>query len=280
MSCSPNDKRVSFGEIAKQLNEGLDNADTTRTTALTQLARVRAIKGVALEREQARLQAKLGAEHPRVAEMKTRIAANHDLRRDVDLGVSRAATPTVRPDPDTWTLHGHVRDGDGKGLAGLTIGLYDDKQQWLRELGHACSDKTGYFEICYKRPKNIDVVEAASTQAPQVFVHVSDKQGTLLHRDANPLTPSLGRVDYREIVVGDEDSACTPPDSTPSPSTRTGRYIGNSSKLEIHDSKNLTKRCQVDEIKLEHRVTFKTEKEALAAGYDHCAFCFKDKSKR
>lgn len=59
------------------------------------------------------------------------------------------------------------------------------------------------------------------------------------------------------------------------------RYLGNASTRELHDLKNATPRCQVDEIKPEHRVAFKTEKEALAAGYDYCAYCFgKEKSKR
>jgi hypothetical protein len=280
MSCKPqDDKRVSFGEVAKHLNDGVSEVDVARTAGLTQLARVRAVKGIALEREHTRLQAKLGAEHPRVADIKAKIAANQDLRRDVDLGLSRAATPTVRPEADAWILHGHVRDTDAKGVAGLTVSLDDEKQQPLRDLGSACTDKNGYFQICYRRPKKVDAVEAASTQAPKVFIRVSDKQGALLQRDTNALTPAFGRIDYREIILNGDD-ACGSSEGTPTPSPRTGRYIGNSSKLEIHDSKNVTKRCQVEAIKPEHRVTFKSEKEAAAAGYDRCAFCFgKEKSK-
>jgi hypothetical protein len=229
----------------------------------------------------------LGANHERVTALKAKMDANLDLRRDLDIGVSRAATPAVKADADAWTLRGHVRDRAGKGVANMTIGLYDDKQQWLRELGHDCTDKNGYFELCYKRPKKVDAVEAASVTPPDVFIHVSDKQGATVHRDRQALTPTFGRVDYREIVIGDEGGCAPPPErdgeTTPrtGTNTRTGRYLGNSNKHEVHDTKNATDRCQIDKIKPEYRVAFKTEKEALAAGFDRCAFCFgKDKSER
>lgn len=286
MSCSREQKIVSFGEIATRLNDGIAEADTTRTDALMQLARVRAIKGVSLEREHKRLQEKLGPNHERVAALKAKMDVNQDVRRDIDLGIGRANTPLVKPRADAWTARGYVRDKAGQGVANMTIGLYDDKQQWLRELGHDCTDKNGYFELCYKRPKKVDAIEAASVTPPEVFIHVSDKQGTVLHRDSQALTPSFGRVDYREIVLGGEDGCMPPATDTATTarsgtSARTGRYLGNSNKHEVHDTKNTTKRCQIDEINPEYRVPFKTEKEALAAGFDRCAFCFgKDKSER
>jgi hypothetical protein len=287
MSCSREEKHVSFGEVAKRLNDGITDADTVRVEGLTQLARVRAIKSVGLEREHKRLQQKLGANHERVATLKAKLDANADVRRDLDIGIGRAATPAAKPDADAWTLRGHVRGRDGKGVANMTIGLYDDKQQWLRELGHDCTDKNGYFELCYMRPKKVDAVEAASVTPPDVFIHVSDKQGAVVHRDRQALMPTFGRVDYREIVLGDEDG-CTPPperDGTVTRTTgaaaRTGRFLGNSNTHEIHDTKNVTKRCLIDDIKPEYRVMFKTEKDALAAGFDRCAYCFgKDKSER
>lgn len=287
MSCSREQKQVSFGEIAKRLNDGTVEADSARLDDLTQLARVRAVKAVGFERELKRLQEKLGANHERVATLKAKIEINQALRHDIDLGISRAATPTVKSDADTWTLQGYVRDRDGKGAANMTIGLYDDKQQWLRELGHDCTDKNGYFELCYKRPKKVDAVEAASVTPPDVFIHVSDKQGAVVHRDQQALTPTFGRVDYREIVIGDGEGCAAPERDggtvtrASGTAARTGRFLGNSNTHEIHDTKNVTKRCLIDDIKPEYRVAFKTEKEALAAGFDRCAFCFgKDKSER
>lgn len=69
-------------------------------------------------------------------------------------------------------------------------------------------------------------------------------------------------------------------EAEPAPSTKT-RYLGNSATRELHDMNNITKRCQIDGIKTEHRVAFKIEKDAEASGYDYCAYCFgKRRSRR
>jgi hypothetical protein len=103
-------KRLPFSDIANGLNRGLESADPLRLAGLERLARARAVKETGFKREQERLKAKLGANHPRVAALSARIDANRELRRDVDLGLSRASTPAARPEKDKWVLHGHVRD--------------------------------------------------------------------------------------------------------------------------------------------------------------------------
>ncbi len=284
------DKSIPFGDIAKGLNQGVESADLLRTAGLTQLARVRAVKETQWQREQTRLQAKLGSEHQRVTAIATKIDANRELRRDVDLGISRAATPTVQPQENTWILHGYVRNKTRQSVPNLTVGLYDQKNQWIEELGYTCTDKNGYFQLSHARTKkeSTDPLTTEKTAAgPQVFIHVLDKQGAPIHVDKRPLTPEPGRVDYREIILDEDATSCAPPGAAqPKPGRdtdkeKTGRYLGNANKRELHDLKNATPRCHVDEIKSEHRVVFRTEKEALAAGYDYCAFCFgKEKSKR
>ncbi|MDN3522549.1 hypothetical protein [Halomonas ramblicola] len=52
------------------------------------------------------------------------------------------------------------------------------------------------------------------------------------------------------------------------------RYLGNANSRELHDLENLTGACQVDEISPDRRVPYASREEALAAGYDFCAFCF------
>ncbi len=59
------------------------------------------------------------------------------------------------------------------------------------------------------------------------------------------------------------------------------RFLGNSHDRELHDLQNRKKQCHIDDIKPDHRVFFATERDAVAAGYDHCRYCFgKQKSKR
>jgi hypothetical protein len=59
------------------------------------------------------------------------------------------------------------------------------------------------------------------------------------------------------------------------------RFLGNSHARELHDLENVKRQCQIDEIRSDHRIYFKTQREAETAGYDYCAYCFgKGKSKR
>src|SRR5687768_10921973 len=102
------ERRVPFSDVAKNIDQGLDAADPQRLAGLTQLQRVRAIKATQLQREEARLNQKLGAKHPRVAMVKQKREANAELENQLAWGVGRAQTPAVAADPAAWTLHGHV----------------------------------------------------------------------------------------------------------------------------------------------------------------------------
>jgi hypothetical protein len=284
-------RSIPFSEIAQGLNQAFDSADPQRLTGLQNLQRVRTAKDTLLEREQARLSAKLGPDHPRVAALAFKRSANQDFKRDLSLGISRAQTPVVGADPDAWILHGFVRNAAHVGLPNLTIGLYDAKNQWIKELGYTCTDQNGYFQLRVQgvaaagETTKLDAKTGAqvvvTATGGQVFIHVLSGKGGAQYVDSRALQPKLGQVDYREIVLDDAAGGCAPPpDGDPEP-PKTGRYLGNSHKLELHDLKNATPRCQIDAIKAEHRVYFTTQKEATAAGYDFCAYCFgKDKSKR
>jgi hypothetical protein len=116
----------------------------------------------------------------------------------------------------------------------------------------------------------------------EVYIRLTDEQGRDLSIDKQPLVPQPGRVDYREIFLGDDEAACRPPDKEPKPAEeKPTRYLGNANKREIHDLTKGTPRCQIDAIRPDHRVSFKTQREAVAAGYGFCAYCFgKEKSER
>lgn len=53
------------------------------------------------------------------------------------------------------------------------------------------------------------------------------------------------------------------------------RYLGNSHTRELHDLKNTTRQCQIDEIRADHRRYFESPERAAAPpfGYDTCAYC-------
>ncbi|HKQ31496.1 MAG TPA: hypothetical protein VJS66_09440 [Burkholderiales bacterium] len=302
------EKRVSYTETAKYLNQGLEHADPMRLEGLTELQRVRAVKGANLQREHARLTQKLGATHPRVTALKQKLDNNAALERDLELGVKRAQTPAVFPEANSWTLHGHVRNVARKGVPNMTVALYDDRKKWIEEGGHACTDADGYFRLTVKSEKGIkrdtDIKRGQEIGAGAklaglsfaadnsidasrlaVYIHVTDTQGHKRFIDENSIEPKLDEVVYREIIIDDDGCECTPPDGQPSKPDdkpeKEGRYLGNRKSHELHDLNNTKTACRIDEIKASQREPFSTQKEALEAGYDFCAHCFaKGKSKR
>jgi hypothetical protein len=52
------------------------------------------------------------------------------------------------------------------------------------------------------------------------------------------------------------------------------RYCGNTNTLEVHDLDNEQTQCQINEIiAAGHAKAFHSLQEAIAAGYDRCAYC-------
>lgn len=55
------------------------------------------------------------------------------------------------------------------------------------------------------------VLLETATRSRTAEIRVYNAEQKLVHRVAEPLTPELGRVDYREIIIDDSDGSCTPP---------------------------------------------------------------------
>ncbi len=272
------ERKIALNEVESELDNRISGTDAVRAKEMERLQNVRRAKANVLQREHARLSGKLGTDHPRVLALANQIRVNRGLQRDLVLETERAKTELPSVTAESWAVHGFVRDKELKGIPNLTIALYDPKGVWIRELGYACTDDKGYFRLESGNIKNL--------AASQAYLRVLNSQSRPLYMDKNPLTPVAGRIDYREIRLEDV-TACTPPESVPAPppgkdeGQEKTRYLGNSSKREIHDLNNEKPQCQISEIRPDHRVSFKTEGEAIAAGYDYCAYCFgKEKSKR
>lgn len=197
---------VPASEVAQQVDQSIAGADTHRADELDHLRILREAQAGGMERETARLTAKLGPDHPRVAALTNAIEVNRELVSNLTIEVDRART-TVTPEQNSWILHGYVRDQDLKGVAGLTVALYDEKPVWVEQLGFACTNGNGYFRLTAK-----DIAGPGRS----VFVRVLNN-GTFLYADSSELKPQLGRVDYREITLSGDVQVCTPPGSDSGP---------------------------------------------------------------
>lgn len=241
MASQTETKRIPFNTISQALEQGIAGADPTRATGLQDLHRVRAAKTKGMEREQARLGQKLGARDPRVLALNQRIESNRGFVRDLAIEIDHARTEAPVADKDTWIVHGFVRDKELAGIPNLTVAIYDEKGTWIQALGFACTDERGYFKLSFTSTKAgtgtstfttaastvSATITAAATSGPEFFIHVLDKTGTHLFIDKRPLTPQLGNVDFREIILGND--TCRPPaDATapkPGPQDPTGPVV-------------------------------------------------------
>jgi len=218
-------KRIPFNTISQALDQSIAGADPARAVGLQDLHRVRAAKTTGMEREQARLSQKLGARDPRVLALNQRIESNRSFVRDLSIEIDHARTEAPVADENTWIVHGFVRDKDLTGVPNLTVAIYDEKGTWIQALGFACTDARGYFKLSFSRTDktedsekptvSIAAVAGTATRGPEVFIHVLDKTGTHICIDKRPLTPQLGNVDYREIILG--NGTCRPPEDATAP---------------------------------------------------------------
>jgi hypothetical protein len=195
-------KEISFDEVSRELDKGMAGADTLRAERLDGLAAARVVKGERLKREQARLTQKLGPTHARVTEIAERLTLNATMMRDLKLESARAQTKIPQVDPNTWVLHGFVRDKTLNGVPNLTVALFDRTGGRLDALGHGCTEANGYFTIAARNMKNAAV---------PAYVRVLSKESSILYADKNALQPQPGSIDYREIILSGEEVVCVPP---------------------------------------------------------------------
>jgi hypothetical protein len=200
-------RTINLDEMSRGIYQGLDKVDDQRASALERLQIVRGVKASSLKREQARLALKYGEDHPRVKALANRIPINQGLLDNLTAETARARTTIPIVDENRWVVHGYVRDENHKGMQGLTVALYDQSNQWVRELGHGCTDQKGYFKI--------ESTSRLVTRGAQVSLHVLNSHGEVLFADKNMIAPAPGQVDYREIIVSEGTQVCAPPVAGP-----------------------------------------------------------------
>lgn len=117
------------------------------------------------------------------------------------------------------------------------------------------------------------------TAQDTVFVRAIDPEDDSICADSTLIAPSPGVCNYRDLILNIDQSQKYISDLDKD--RRSSRYLGNSSTRELHDIRNEQAACQIDEIRIDRCVRFKSTREAEALGYDYCAYCFgREKSRR
>lgn len=223
--------------VETSLEGQIASLDPQRAAAFAGLQTVRATRASGYTREQRRLALKYGSDNPRAGALADRIRSNAGLLRDIGFEQVRAGTGVPAVDQEGYVFHGFVRDQQGKGMPGLTVALYDDQGNWIREIGFGCTDAQGYFLMRYQGGQRNGTGTAPNMAAAGVTdakptaraaaaarlnarIHVLDAAQKTLQVEAVPLHPALGQVDFRIIVLGARDGGvCTmpPPVAAPAP---------------------------------------------------------------
>lgn len=196
---------VSSDEVLTQLKMNTVGLLPRRTEMLESMHSTRGARERGLQRERQRLAVRLPADSPRLAELDARIQESRAMSVALEQQIYQAKTPFPTPDPATWLVFGSVRDGSHKGLPGLSIAFYDDRGMRRDDLGYTCTDTNGYFTV--------KGIPNASNKG-NVHLRVHDSSGNMLYNDSIPMTPRLGGVEYREIII-DGKGTCAPPREQP-----------------------------------------------------------------
>jgi hypothetical protein len=200
--------QLSDKEIIDQFNNGMATAEAARADGLTFLQTLQTVKNQAQIKEHRRLRAKLGVDHPRVQHLAASIRSNAGLGADLAVQIDQSKIDPPPVVEKGWMVHGRVMDQKRKGLAGLTVGIFDGKGGWMRQAGHACTDQRGYFAIVHTPEKSPD---DPAQRKIDYFLHVIGPDGRLLHKDPDPLNLTIGQIEYREIFLDPNNPICRPP---------------------------------------------------------------------
>ena len=203
-----NKDQFTEDELLQKIDSSFEETDKVKLESLQRLDLLRQVKAGSLQKEQERLTTKYGPEHPRVKRIEAMQSFNAGFMQDVNVEIDNASIKVPDFDKNTWMLHGRVLDENLKGIKDLTLCLFDENGNWVRELGFASTDERGYFVLTYKE------VERREPQIPEsqpLILAVSDQESNVLHQESEPLFVKIGQIDYREIVLTDESKVRKPP---------------------------------------------------------------------
>ena len=172
--------------VAKTVAAQVDSLDPQRAAAFDHLQALRVVREQGYAREQKRLARKFGDDHARVTAVVERAQMNAGLRRDIGLEQARAAVEAPAVDKDGYVFHGFVRNTAGQGVPELTVALYDEKGEWVREMGFGCTDARGYFILRYQRAGKDATGSAAVSTAAFVATAAAVSTGAAARTRVHP----------------------------------------------------------------------------------------------
>jgi phosphatidate phosphatase APP1 len=190
--------------------------DAMRLDRMTALQRLHVAKAAGQARELTRLSAKLGDADPRVVALAAKMDTHHLFVRQLSAEVERVGTPVLKPDGETWVLHGRVRDTTLAGVGNRRVALFDAKG--ARQVATAQTDESGYFaiEIGMTALQKMATTVASKRSAAAgpvslaLYAQVSSAGKSAPYEDGRVIVPSGGVANYMEIVLPGSAQSAAP----------------------------------------------------------------------
>ncbi len=205
-------KEFTVDQVTTQINTVICSIDQNRNESLVQFSELESIQVELLQTERTRLLQKYGTSaHPRVKRIEAKLNIAMGLSGELQVEVEKTRVEVSPFDRATWRIHGRVLTQDRKGIEGLTVSLFNEEKQWIRELGFVCTDDRGYFVINYP-PQDADSDAPDVSPDQPLILTVTDADQQILQQEQQPLFVKIGLIDYREIIISSEPTVCPPPE--------------------------------------------------------------------
>lgn len=149
-----------------------------------------------LKNERKRLIKKFGSHHPRIRRLDSKLKSTVNMVKNLDAQIEKSSDDTQLP-ADQWVVKGKVSDENGKGMAGVTVSLYDKDLLFDDYLGTVITDKQGNFQFLYREEGFKDLLESN----PDIYVKVFDKDGNTIYSSKKSVRCNVGRTEVFNIKI-------------------------------------------------------------------------------
>jgi hypothetical protein len=160
-----------------------------RLAALSGAVGVQVTMQAFFHHEAQRLEKKLGAQHLRVLQIKSRLKSNLQLINSLEVECQLAQIEAAPVEGEAALVHGRIVDEDGLGIKGLTVGIVDQSGNPVRDISESVTDKSGYFAFALE-PETVDNLIA--TYRTGIFTGVFTNPKRLAYQQPNPLKLARG----------------------------------------------------------------------------------------
>src|SRR5262247_2074225 len=131
--------------VRDALIDNLRQLKNERLAALSGAVDTQVVMQAFFQHEARRLEKKLGAQHPRVRQMKSRLKSNLQIINSLEIERQLARIEGAQVEGEAALVHGRIADDDGLGIEGLTVCLTDQSAIPIRGASEAVTDASGYF---------------------------------------------------------------------------------------------------------------------------------------